>query len=169
MLKLPPGASIPERPLPAGYVVRAAEPAEYREAHTVVEDAFLEWSVRERESFEDFAAVTMRRPGFEPWHLRVVADGTGAVVGVAVVAVDEAGDEAFVSRLAVRRDLRGRGLAQALMVDAFAAARGHGAATAGLSTDSRTGALGLYEKVGMEVTSTWVHRAVRLDPGGSPA
>lgn len=32
-----------------------------------------------------------------------------------------------------------------------------------LSTDSRTGALGLYEKVGMRVTSTWVNRAVDSD------
>ena len=31
-----------------------------------------------------------------------------------------------------------------------------------LSTDSRTGALGLYERVGMEVTSTWVNRAIDL-------
>ena len=31
-----------------------------------------------------------------------------------------------------------------------------------LSTDSRTGALGLYEKVGMVVTSNWVHRGVNL-------
>ncbi len=32
----------------------------------------------------------------------------------------------------------------------------------GLSTDSRTGALGLYEKVGMEVTSVSVSRAIHL-------
>ncbi len=169
VLKLPPGATIVERPLPAGYAVRTAEPAEYRDAHTVVEDAFLEWSVRERESFEDFAAVTVERPGFEPWHLRVVTDETGTIVGVAVLSVyegDDDGSEAFIPRLAVRRDLRGRGLAQALMVDAFARAREHGTTTAGLSTDSRTGALGLYEKVGMQVTSTWLHRAVRLLPPG---
>jgi mycothiol synthase len=48
------------------------------------------------------------------------------------------------------------------MVDTFAVAREHGAVVCGLSTDSRTGALGLYEKVGMQVTSTWVNRAVRL-------
>jgi hypothetical protein len=31
-----------------------------------------------------------------------------------------------------------------------------------LSTDSRTGALGLYEKVGMEVTSIWFNLAIDL-------
>jgi hypothetical protein len=34
-----------------------------------------------------------------------------------------------------------------------------------LSTDSRTGALGLYEKVGMKVTSIWLNRGIRLDEG----
>lgn len=165
ILKLPVGASIAERPLPPGYAVRAAEPAEYAAVHTVVEDAFLEWSERDRESYEDFAATTVQRPGFVPWQLRVVADPDGAVVAAAVVSVyAEAADgpEAYISRLATRRDQRGRGLAQALMVDTFAVAREHGAVVCGLSTDSRTGALGLYEKVGMQVTSTWVNRAVRL-------
>ena len=49
-----------------------------------------------------------------------------------------------------------------MLVDAFANAREHGAKVSELSTDSRTGALGLYEKVGMVVTSNWVHRAYRL-------
>lgn len=176
ILKLPAGASVPERPLPDGYTVRAARPDEYVALHDVVEDAFLEWSVRERETFADFSAGSIERPGFEPWHLRVVLDPAGRVVAVAYVIMaevdgddDDDGDgggesapEAYIDRLATRRDERGRGLAQALMVDAFAAAREHGADTCGLSTDSRTGALGLYEKVGMRVTSTWVHRAVHL-------
>jgi len=168
VLQLPAGTRIVDRPLPDGYLVRTAEAREYAAVHDVVEDAFLEWSVRERESYADFAAVTFQRPGFEPWHLRVVVDPSGVVVGVAFVSIYEDGEEseAFISRLAVRRDLRGRGLAQALMVDAFARAREHGAETAGLSTDSRTGALGLYEKVGMVVTSTWLHRAVHLLPAG---
>ena len=52
--------------------------------------------------------------------------------------------------------------ARALLVDCFAEAREHGATRSELSTDSRTGALGLYERVGMRVTSTWVHRAIAL-------
>ena len=72
VLKLPPGATIVERPLPEGYAVRAAEPDEYPAVHTVVEDAFLEWSVREREPYDDFLAQTKGRPGFEPWQIRVV-------------------------------------------------------------------------------------------------
>ena len=77
VLALPEGTTIPERPLPAGYAIRAATPDDYEAVWNVVEDAFLEWSVRDRESFEDFLAVTVRRPGHEPWMLRVVTDPVG--------------------------------------------------------------------------------------------
>jgi len=48
------------------------------------------------------------------------------------------------------------------VVDAFTEAKEHGATRLELSTDSRTGALSLYEKVGMRVTSTWVNRAIEV-------
>ena len=166
VLQLPAGAEIVDRPVPEGYAVREADPSEYRSVHRVVEDAFLEWSVRDRETYEDFEAVVIKRPGFEPWMLRVVVDPSDEVVGVAVTTLYEPEDdrdgEAFIPRLAVRRDQRNRGLAQALMVDAFREGRAHGAKTGGLSTDSRTGALGLYEKVGMQVIMDWVNRAITL-------
>lgn len=166
MLRLPAGATIFDRTLPEGYVVRAAQEAEYPAVHGVVEDAFLEWSLRERESYGDFLARTKGRPGFQPWQLRVVVDPTGEVVGVAQVtlAISEDGrpPEAYVARLAVRREQRRRGLAQALMVDAFRQGRDHGAESSCLSTDSRTGALSLYERVGMKITAVWVNRAIDL-------
>ena len=169
VLKLPEGATIPERELPAGHVVRTARPDELRAAHDVLEDAFLEWSEREREPFEDFEAATTGRPGFEPWNLRVVVseggdDGPegGEVLGVSLVLVSDTGTTGYVDRLAVRRDQRHRGLAQALLVDSFAQARAHGTTTSELSTDSRTGALGLYEKVGMVTDQIWVNRGIEL-------
>lgn len=164
VLRLPEGAAIPERELPPGYVVRTAGPGELRAVHEVLEDAFLEWSVRDREPFEDFEAATTGRPGFEPWNLRVALDPDGVVVGVALVLVSDNGSTGYVDRLAVRRDQRHRGIAQALLVDAFAQARAHGTSTSELSTDSRTGALGLYERVGMVVESIWVNRAIDLVP-----
>jgi mycothiol synthase len=168
ILRLPEGASVPERAVPDGYVVREADPAEYPQVHDVLEDAFLEWSVRPREAYDDFVARVVDRPGFAPWNLRVVVDDQGIVAAVAVLQVWDEGErpEASISRLATRRELRGRGLAQALMVDSFAVAREHGAEECGLNTDSRTGALGLYEKVGMTVTSTWVNRGIGLLPSG---
>ena len=163
VLQLPEGAAVPTRELPPGYAIRAATPDDHEAVWNVVEDAFLEWSARERDTLEDFLAVTVRRPGHEPWMLRVVTDPEGEVVGTALLLL--AGDpveEGYVERLAVRKDQRGRGLAQALLVDAFEQGRQHGAPRSGLSTDSRTGALGLYEKVGMVVTDTWINRGLEL-------
>jgi GNAT superfamily N-acetyltransferase len=162
VLTLPEGKEIEHRDLPDGYAIREADPAEYPAVHDVLEDAFLEWSVRDREPYDDFEAKTMGRPGFEPWHLRVVTDPDDTIVGVALVimAAGENGREAYIDRLAVRTDQRHRGLAQALLVDAFARGREHGAVRSSLSTDSRTGALSLYEKVGMEVVDVWLSRAI---------
>lgn len=162
VLRLPEGATIPERTLPEGYAVRTAEPHELRAAHDVLEDAFLEWSERDREPFEDFVAATTGRPGFEPWNLRVALDPEGAVVGVSLVLVSDDGATAYVDRLAVRRDRRNRGIAQALLVDSFARGREHGTRTSELSTDSRTGALPMYERVGMVVDHVWVNRGMDL-------
>jgi mycothiol synthase len=162
VLTLPEGQEIEHRDLPEGYAIREARPDEYRAVHDLKEDAFLEWSVRERESFEDFEASTMGRPGFEPWQMRVVIDPAGQIVGFGQVlmATGQDGKEAYIDKLAVRSDQRHRGLAQALLVDAFARGREHGAVRSSLSTDSRTGALSLYEKVGMEVVDVWLSRAI---------
>lgn len=161
-LELPEGREVASRPLPAGYAVREARTEERSAVYRIVEDAFGEWAERDRETEADFAARCWRRPGFAPWMLRVVTDPTGEIVGAAVVLLVDADDtpQGYVDRLAVRADQRGRGLAQALLADAFTEARAHGAVRSGLTTDSRTGALGLYEKVGMEVTSAWVNLAI---------
>jgi GNAT superfamily N-acetyltransferase len=159
-LALPEGEVIQAGPLPPGYTIRTAEEADHRATWTVIEDAFLEWAVRDRQSFEDFSAQVIHRPGFEPWNLRVVTDGNAEVVGAALILLaDKVG---FVEKVAVRKDQRGLGLGQAILADAFARAREHGATRLELSTDSRTGALGLYQRVGMEVTSVWVNRAIDL-------
>ncbi len=160
VLALPEGRTIGDRPLPSGYEIRTAAEEDHRATWTVIEDAFLEWSVRDRQSFEDFSAQVLERPGFEPWNLRVATDEKGEVVGAALVLI--ADSTAFIERLAVRQDRRHLGLGQALLADAFGQARTHGATKSELSTDSRTGALSLYEKVGMEVTSVWVNRAIDL-------
>ena len=159
-LQLPEGATITERPLPEGYLIRTAEPADHRDVWTVLEDAFLEWSVRERQSFEDFGATILDRPGVEPWNLRIAVSESGAVVGVSHVLLN--GPTVYINKLAVRRDQRGRGIAQALLADSFAQGREHGATVSELGTDSRTGALSLYEKVGMQVISNWVNLGIKV-------
>lgn len=161
VLALPEGKAIDEQPLADGYAVGEATEDQWPAAHTVLEDAFLEWARRERETWEDFSAQVMQRPGFETWNVRVVTDPSGEVVGAALVFVDNLG-VGYVDRIAIRRDQRNLGLARALLADSFTVARDHGARTSELGTDSRTGALTLYEKVGMEVTSNWVNMAIDL-------
>ena len=166
VLELPAGRRVLDRPLPPGFTVRTARATQHAAAHAVLEDAFLEWSRRPRETSADFEAAVLRRPGFEPWNVRVALGTADQVVGVALVhlacAEPDRAPAAWVPRLAIRADHRGRGLGQVLLADAFARAVEHGAEVCTLSTDSRTGALGLYEKVGMDVVGTYVNRAVRL-------
>ena len=172
VLELPDGQSVPERPLPEGYAIREARGGDYEQAWDVVETAFLEWSQRDRTPFDVWLHHVVGRPGFAPWNLRVATDPAGAVVGVVVIVLaglDDTGREGHVvdghiDKVAVRRDQRGLGLGQALLAEAFATARAHGAVRSRLATDSRTGALSLYEKVGMRVVQEWVNRAAPTGP-----
>jgi GNAT superfamily N-acetyltransferase len=157
-LELPEGVDVAAQPLPAGYEIREARADEHELFHEVVEDAFSEW--RTRGSLEDFAAMVWGRPGHEPWNLRVCTDPDGVVVGATHVHLT--GDAGYVARIAVRKDRRGLGLGGAMLADAFTLARERGAVRCYLATDSRTGALALYEKVGMRVSSAWVNLALEL-------
>ena len=159
VLRLPGDAVVPERPLPDGFTLRDATTEELPVVHEVIEDAFNEWPDRQPSPFEDWAASVPRRSGFEPWQLRVVLSPSGEVVGVsaALLAGEGEATTAYVGQLATRADHRGRGLGQALLADAFALGRTHGARVSELSTDSRTGALPLYQRLGMVVTQTWRH------------
>ena len=98
--------------------------------------------------------------GFEPWQLLVAVEDDGQVVGACYFSpLDDAG---WIDQIAVRGDRRGLGLGRALLVAAFTEARARGATKSVLSTDSRTGALSLYEHVGMRIKQSFVHWAKQL-------
>ena len=158
VLELPGGAVIEPLPLPPGYAIRETRAGDERAAYQLIEDAFNDWPDRQPSTFDDWAAGVVLRPGFEPWQLRLVCDAADTPVGASFLILS--GDCGYVDTLAVRADQRGRGLARALLVDSFDVARLRGAQRSELSTDSRTGALGLYLRVGMEVTSVWRHLAI---------
>ncbi len=153
-LELPADATIAERTLPDGVTVRPMRPGEERVVHQVVEDAFNEWEGRSPRAFESWKAVVLDRPGMTDDHLLVAVAGD-EVVGACVGMDGEGDDEYWVAQLAVRRDHRGRGLAQQLLATSYAAARRRGRTRGRLDTDSRTGALSLYERLGMRVTLTF--------------
>jgi mycothiol synthase len=138
--------------LPPGYVIRPLGPGEERAAYGVIDRAFAEWPDREGGSFEDWSASSLGRPGFEPSRLALAV--CGDEVAGALLLLAEAG-EGWIDQLAVAREHRGRGLARALLQHAFGETWRHGLRRAGLATDSRTGARGLYEHVGMHVRKTY--------------
>ncbi len=151
---------LPTPVLPEGMAIRTFDAGrDARAVYRVVEDAFNEWPDRDPTSFEDWAALTILRPDFEPNLLFVVEDGND-IVGTAQ-CVDDRGT-AWVHQLAVKASHRGRGLGRALLQHSFQQAKKRGLTLAGLSTDSRTGALGLYERVGMHIKRTYRHYALTL-------
>lgn len=159
LLRLPADVEIGTVRLPAGVNVRTARPGQEDHAvWRVIEDAFNEWPGREPTPFEDWASSVVHRPDFSPEQLLVAVQGDEVVGACFVTTTDDVG---WVHQVAVRRDRRGSGLARALLAEAGRVSRAHGAQVLELSTDSRTGALRLYEHVGMVVTETFEHWALR--------
>ena len=72
-------------------------------------------------------------------------------------------EEGWIEQLATKATHRRRGIAQALLRTAFGGFYERGRRMAGVSTDSRTGALGLYEKVGMRVVRQYTRYRKRLE------
>jgi ribosomal protein S18 acetylase RimI-like enzyme len=87
-----------------------------------------------------------------PWDEWRLARVDGEPAGVLISANTQLDhDEGWVSRLAVARRYRGRGLGRLLLRTAFAqyAARGRAAAGLGVDVTNPTGAYALYQSVGM--------------------
>lgn len=152
VLSLPDHASRSTQAVP-GIEIRPYLPSEEQSVYTVIDDAFSEWEGRDSKPFESWRARVTLRPDFDPALLFVAIDNAH-VVG-ACVALQYPG-EGWVDQLAVQESHRGRGIAKALLVTAFSELRRRGETKLGLNTDSRTGALGLYTGIGMELDHTFV-------------
>ncbi|MFI9329818.1 GNAT family N-acetyltransferase [Kitasatospora sp. NPDC052868] len=134
---------------PAGITVRPFRAGDEQAAYLLTEDAFDEWQPR-RKAYPEWALHTVGRDTFVP-ALSPVAFAGGEMVG-AVLALDVPGSgEGYVERVAVRRDHRNRGIARVLLRESFRAFHLRGRRTCTLWTHSETGALSLYERVGMTV------------------
>lgn len=154
----------PAPTVPPGFAIRDFRPGVDDAAVAgVIDRAFLEWADREPESTEDWAAKTINRPGFEPWHLPVLIATGGEIVGAAFLIDSDGFRDGWVQQLAVAREHRGLGCGRALLEEAFGRFYARGRRQCELNTDSRTGALGLYEHVGMSVRLSYTHRALRFN------
>ena len=156
ILRLDGATPVEPRTLPDGYVVRAVTEADVPEVHRVVREAFARYGPTRR-TYADWRAGLVDRPDVTLGHWRLVTS-RDEVVGVCLLVDPARGsggtDEAWVPQVAVADDHRRRGLARELLARTALAARGRGVPRLGLYTHEGTGALGLYERLGMQVVHT---------------
>jgi mycothiol synthase len=151
----------PEEPTwPEGISVRTFRRGEDdRRAYEVQEETFADQFDAEPMSYEEWRHWSFGQT-FDPalWFL---AEEHGELAGILIARPERGGDDAvgWISVLGVRRPWRRRGLGRALLLHAFHELRARGKLRAGLGVDGSnpTGAVRLYEAVGMEVVRRTDH------------
>jgi ribosomal protein S18 acetylase RimI-like enzyme len=120
----------------------------------VIDTAFEEWRGDSSESmgFENWAAQTLYALYSD---LVVILEHGSDMVGVAVCRDYPSNAEGWIEQVAVHGSHRGQGLGRALLGECFRRLAERGRSSCGVSTDSRTGALALYEHCGMTVARTY--------------
>jgi mycothiol synthase len=157
------GDSPPEVVVPPGITIRSYRPSDAHAVYRVIEDAFNEWPGREPTQFEGWSGYVLGHASFAPDLSRLAFDGD-ELVGAAMCLDYEGQDEGWVQQVATKATHRHRGIARAILRSVFGAFHATGRRRVGLSTDSRTGALTLYERIGMRVRRTYTSWAKEL-PG----
>jgi mycothiol synthase len=136
---------------PAGVEVRVADrgEADLRSVHRVINTAFLDHFGSQSSSYEDWSPshTTGAWGDFSLWWL-VTVDGEPAAAQIAGWYPDEGG---HIADLGTLRAYRGRGLGRLLLLTAFAEfhRRGERRVSLGVDASNPTGAVALYESVGM--------------------
>jgi mycothiol synthase len=148
------GDDLPEPSWPEGISVRTMEPGEERRVYEANNAAFADhWDFRV-EPFERWSSDAFGRENFDPTLVWLAADGA-ELAGFSANSWHFSGDPRFgwVGILGVRPEWRRRGLATALLHQSFRDFRKRGATRVGLGVDAQntTGAVKLYERVGMHV------------------
>jgi ribosomal protein S18 acetylase RimI-like enzyme len=151
----------PEPVLPEGIRVRTFEPdRDEKEVFRLIDNAFDEWPDRDEPwSYEDWRTLVIDHPSFAAEASPLALDGD-EIVGAAL-SFDVPG-EGWVQQLATKATHRHRGIARVLLQHAFGGFHSRGKTLCGLNTDSRMGALGLYEKVGMSVRRSYTRYSKQL-------
>jgi GNAT superfamily N-acetyltransferase len=149
----------PEPAFPDGIGIRAYRPGDEDEGLTMFEEAFSEFDDRVPSTLATWRAMTIDREGFVHDDLIWAVHGDRIVGGAFLI---DPGDEIWIDKFAVHRDVRHRGIARAMLHVAFRRSFDRGYDHTSVSTDSRTGALSLYERLGMHVTESFTHWAVDL-------
>ena len=133
--------------------------------HAAAQEAFQDHWRPDSMDLEEWLAFRFERPDLDLDLWWVAWDGE-EVAGSLLAFESPLGG--YIDSLSVRRPWRGRGLGRALLREAFAELRRRGLPRAYLGVDSEnpTGAMGLYESVGMRPTRG-AHLVFEKDlPGG---
>jgi mycothiol synthase len=155
------GDAPPEVHMPDGITIRPYAPPDARAAYRVIEEGFSALPGRGPQTFARWRAVVLDHAAFAPAMSRVALDGR-RVVGAAIAYDYGDATEGWVQQLATAASHRRCGIGQALLESSFAGFHAAGRRQVGLSTDSRTGALGLYERVGLRVKRSFTAWAKEL-------
>jgi GNAT superfamily N-acetyltransferase len=150
-----------------GIVLRGSTPADEVEALEMMELAFSQWPDRQPSTLATWKAMVTRREGFTADQLQLAVGADDARIVGAAFLIDD-GQELWVDKLATHPGFRGRGIGSALMRRTFVLAHARGRRSTCLSTDSTTGALPFYERLGMRVTRSFTHWAIPLGVGSAP-
>lgn len=131
-------------------ISRADLPREEQAVHFVVQEAFQDIGGYPYRPFEEWRAVVLERTTFDPSMLYVARDEKQIVGAIICRTYQEAGN-GFVNQLAVLREYRRRGIAQALLQKVFTEYVQRGILRVDLNVDEHntTGAHQLYAGVGM--------------------
>lgn len=137
---------LPEPRVPDGVVLEPPRAGDERAMYDVVEEAFADHWGHAPYTFEEWSRRRLDGADLSLW--RVARAGAG-LAGVSINEPRFGGG--WIATLGVRRAWRRRGLGEALLLDSLAALRGRGHPSAQLGVDSEnpTGAVRLYERVGM--------------------
>jgi len=148
---------VPDLPLPAGIIVRKAEPAHYEKIRMAWNEACKDMRGQlpiDDENFKGWSEF----PTFDPtlwqiaWHNDQVV---GTVFGMINARENEMNGRrrGMTELISVARSWRGKGIAKALMARCMVELKARGMTEAGLGVDAEnpSGALKLYEKMGFKV------------------
>src|SRR2546423_1468206 len=146
--------------LPDGITIRPFRPGDEHATYRLTEDAFNEWPERRPRGYDEWARYNIDRPAFAPAFSPLAFDGD-RLVGAAL-SPDRDRTAGYVHSVAVHREYRHRGIARALLRQAFLGFHRQGRRTCALWTHSGTGALTLYQRIGMTVRQRSTHYSKAL-------
>jgi mycothiol synthase len=157
---------LPPPAWPDGITVSGLQPGEERLAWQVSQESFADHWEFTPASWEEWSHHMLAEDAFDPELWLLARDG-GDIAGVCLCRPEAIGRPGvgWIRILGVRTPWRRRGLGRALLLETFSRFRERGAAAVELGVDGEntTGAVQLYESVGMRVEFRWDIYERRLD------